>query len=270
MTSIVRPALVAVALLLAFNCSRSSAQLLSEAARNAIAERLNEVRAKIEATEDAMYKLAEENDSLVTSRERWYAEMDRVQTEARNAAKDLAQSEIKAKEMQKRVEALQKSSQTQIAADEQLKALRKKLAELKAKEARINKGEYPSIKERTKQTSLDSVTGEIFDVDIEIAQREESLKLSYIGGQALDLGKRLIELESDMVVRGAVKKVHDDRLAQLKSLSPHVTAYLRLARQVEELQILHRKLADLHAQQQIEALKALDAVKPRTVASLGP
>lgn len=255
--------LTAFVVLLSLAANQANAQLLSEAARAAIVERLEDVRQRIEATEDAMYKLAEGHDSLVASRDRWYAEMDRVQTEARNAAKDLVQSETRVAEMKRRLSTLQAAAAAQLTDDEQLKALRERKEEHQARLDRATKDS------RAKESVRDSIRGEINDAEIEIAQRKESLTLSYIGGQALDLEKRLIELESEMVVRGAMKKLHDDRLAQLKTLSPHVTAYLRLARTVEELQILHRKLADLNAQQQIELLKAIGASKPKVVAARG-
>jgi hypothetical protein len=260
MNTILRAAVIASALFLTVQVKQVHAQLLSEAARNAIGERLLEVKAKIEAIEDEMYKLAEEHDVLVTSRDRWYSEMDRVQTEARNAERELVESEVRAKEMRERTAALTAKATKQLEEDEQLKALRMRRDTYKKRQSAL-------VEDKAKSSVIESVEGQIFDAEIEIAQREESLRISYTGGQALDLHRRLIELESEMVVRAAVKKTHDDRLAQLKSLSPHVTAYLRLARQVEELQILHRRLADLNAQQQIEVLRALGVATPKVIAA---
>lgn len=242
-------------------------QLLPEAARLAVETRLKEVRQQILGHENQMYALAEEHDSLVTSRDRWYSEIDRVQTEARKAARDLIESQSKAKEMRKRAEALKASSKEQLESDEQLKTLLERLQVLKNRKAANSVSK--TLKDSAKATLDVSLTGEILDAQIEIAQRRESLRLSYLGGQAADLDRRLLELESDMVVKADVKKVLDERLAELKTLSPFIKDYMQHARQVEELQILHRRLADLNAQQQVELLKAIGAAVPARVATLG-
>lgn len=69
----------------------SKAALLPIANRQAIKMRLSSVREEIEKTEDEMFTLTDKHhDSLVTSRDRWHSELDRVQTEIRLADKDLA------------------------------------------------------------------------------------------------------------------------------------------------------------------------------------
>lgn len=258
-----------VALILLGSLSLAAApvqgQLLSKAAREQIDARIAQVQTQIEALEDEMYALAEKSDSLVTSRERWYAEMDRVQSELRSAERDLLQSSVRLKEMQQRLEGLKAQSASQLTNDVQLKTLRERQQEHEKRKERIEKD--PTIRDRSKAPMLDSIQGEIFDLRMEIAQREESLQLGYAGGQAVDFERRIRDLESDMAVKREMKRFHEERLAQLKALSPQVTRYFRLARQVEGLQILYRRLFELRAQQHVEELRSLGTQEPKELAA---
>ena len=241
--------------------TKPKSALLPIGNRQAIKTRLSSVRAEIEKIEDEMFTLTDKhNDSLVTSRDRWHSELDRVQTEIRLADKDLAQAATKSVETKKRIEELRAKSKEQQENDGPLKTLEDKLTALHEKRGRIA-GDKTNIKEKARPSMLDSVTGEIIDTDMEIAQRKESLRLSYKGGEAEQFEKQIKDLEVDVEVKRSAKIVLEERFKSLQKLSEDITAYARLERKVDELQILHRKLAELNAQQEVEYLKSTDPNK---------
>ncbi len=236
------------------------AALLPIANRQAIKDRLSTVRAEIEKAEDEMFALTDKHyDSLVTSRDRWHSELDRVQTEIRLADKDLAEAATRSEQMNLRMAELVKESELQFKDDAPLATLGKKLKSLKTKYERIETD--PNIRAKSLKGMLESAMAEIIDTEMEIAQREESLRLSYKGGQADQLKKELKELEVDAEVKKSAKKVLQQRFQDLQDLSEDITAFARLERKVDELQILHRKLSELNAQQEVELLKSAEPQK---------
>jgi DNA repair exonuclease SbcCD ATPase subunit len=237
--------------------------LLPLANRRAIRERLVAVGFEIETIEDKMFELTDKyHDSLVTSRDRWHSELDRVQTEIRMADKAMAEAETKSAEMNKRMASLMEASKKQLAEDAALENLKRKLETLHTKRGRITAdGVRGEIKPRSLPALMDSVTGEILDTEMEIAQRIESITSSYEGGQAKQIERQLQELEVDVQVKKRAKAVLEERFEKLQGLSADITSYARLERQVDALQILHRKLAELNAQQEIELLRSTDPNK---------
>jgi hypothetical protein len=236
--------------------------LLPKESRDAIARKLEEVRKEIERNEDEMFGLTYKHEhyhSLVTSRDRWHAELDRVQTEIRLADKDLAEAKARNEQMQSRIGELRQLAAKQLQEDEALKILNNKLGELRQRWANV-KGDT-TIKEKARPGMLNSAMGEILDTEMEIAQRIESLTISYTGGQAQQMERELRELESNVKVKESAKMVLSERFKILQGLSEDITRFARIGRKVYELEILHRKLAELNAQQEVEFLKSDDPNK---------
>lgn len=239
--------------------------LLPAANRQAIWRRLNEVRDEIEKTESEMFSLSKPvNGSLVASRDRWHNELQRIQADIRLTEKDLAEAETKKVEMEKREKELRDASNAQLASDKPLQTLKAKLAmyELRKKNLR-SEMDARNLRENQVMTMEDSLDAEINDTQMEVAQREESLRTSYKGGQADQILKELADLQSNAEAKRTAKEVLLKRFAEIESLSEDITKYARLERRVEMLQILHRKLAELNAQQEVEYLKSIDPNKQK-------
>jgi DNA repair exonuclease SbcCD ATPase subunit len=237
--------------------------LLPPSHRLAIWQRLLEVRDEIEKTESEMFKLsAPENATLVANRDRWHNELQRIQSDVRLAEKDLAEAETRQAEMEKRLTKLKEESERELATDKPLKTLQEKLAmykeRLKDFDRRLSLG---SLAEKSKPSFEDSIRGEIIDAEMEIAQREESLRRSYKGGDAEQMEDELADRKADAEVKRKSKEVLVKRFEEIEALSDSISNYARLERRVEMLQILHRKLSELHAQQEVEFLRSIDPNK---------
>lgn len=237
--------------------------LLPPSNREAIKSRLTDVRREIEKIEDDMYRLTDKYpDALVTSRDRWHSELDRVQTEIRQAKRDLAEAATKSEQMELRMKDLLDESAAEQKEDQSLVILDEKLKLLKAKLDRLpTDADKRIIKPKSLSSLQDSVKSEMNDTEMEIAQRKESLIRSYKGGEAIQLRKQLKELAVDVKVKESALQELTKRFDDLQKLSDDITKYARMERSVDELQILHRKLAELNAQQEVEFLKSTDPDK---------
>lgn len=241
--------------------------LLPPSNREAIKSRLADVRREIEKIEDDMYRLTDKYpDALVTSRDRWHSELDRVQTEIRQAKKDLAEAATKSEQMELRMKDLLVEAEKERDDDKSLVILHQKWKLLDDKLKRLpGDAGQRIIKPKSLSSLQDSVKAEMNDTEMEIAQRTESLTLSYKGGQADQLKKQLKELAVDVKVKESALKELTKRFDDLQKLSEEITKYARMERSVDELQILHRKLAELNAQQEVEFLKSTDPDKVQVV-----
>lgn len=239
--------------------------LLPAPNRQAIWRRLNEVRDEIEKTESEMFSLSKPgNGRLVASRDRWHNELQRIQAEVRLAEKDLAEAETKRIEMEKREKELRAASDAQLANDQPLRTLKAKLAMFELRKKNLpSEMEVRNLRENQLRAMIDSLDGEINDTQMEIAQREESIRTSYKGGQADQILKELADLKSNVEVKRKSIEALLKRFAEIESLSEDITKYARLERRVDMLQILHRKLAELNAQQEVEYLRSIDPNKQK-------
>lgn len=244
---------------------RDRTVLLPGKVRLDIWRRLTEVRKEIEDTESEMFKLSKTaNGSLVASRERWQNELQRIQSDIRVAERDLGEAEAKSAAMQAREKELRDASAQELAKDEPLKILREKKAIFEERLASLDAREIAKvITKKTKPTVRDSILVEINDIDMEIAQREESLRRSYKGGQAEQIVKDLANMKIDVAVKQKALDVLTERFKEIDALSEDISKYAKFEREVEMLQISHRKLAELHAQQEVEYLRSLDPRKEK-------